>query len=303
MPIQLRRGRLESSQNTKLGRFCMSNIKLFQNQEIRSVWDAVQEQWLFSVIDIIQVLTASARPRKYWSDLKNRLHREGSQLSDKIGQLKMRSADGKAYLTDVANTEILLRLIQSIPSPKAEPFKLWLAQVGYERLEENEDPELSIDRALASYLAKGYSKEWINQRLKSIEVCKELTDEWQARGVKKGQEFAMLTDEITRAWSGLSTKDYKQHKQLKKENLRDNMTNLELVLNMLAEVSTTEISKEKLPESLDENRNVARQGGQVAGNARKEIEAKTGKRVVTELNAKQLGMTKSTKMKSVGRPK
>ena len=271
----------------------MSNIKLFQNQKIRSVWDAAQEQWLFSVIDIIQALTASARPRKYWSDLKKRLHQEGSQLSDKIGQLKMRSADGKSYLTDVANTENLLRLIQSIPSPKAEPFKLWLAQVGYERLEENEDPELSIDRALASYLAKGYSKEWINQRLKSIEVRKELTDEWQERGVKKGQEFAMLTGEITRAWSGLSTKEYKQHKQLKKENLRDNMTNLELVLNMLAEVSTTEISKEKLPESLDENRIVARQGGQVAGNARKEIEAKTGKKVVTNLNAGQLGMTKS----------
>ncbi len=270
----------------------MSNIKLFQNQEIRSVWDAAREQWLFSVIDVVGALSASTNPRKYWSVLKIRLKQEGSQLATNCSQLKMRSADGKSYLTDVANTENLLRLIQSIPSPKAEPFKLWLAQVGYERLEENENPELSIDRALASYLAKGYSKEWINQRLKSIEVRKELTDEWLERGVKKGQEFAMLTDEITRAWSGLSTKDYKQHKQLKKENLRDNMTNLELVLNMLAEVSTTEISKEKLPESMDENRIVARQGGQVAGNARKEIEAKTGKKVVTALNAKQLGMTK-----------
>jgi BRO family, N-terminal domain len=269
----------------------MSNIKLFQNQAIRSVWDAVQEQWLFSVIDIIQALTGNARPRKYWHDLKSKLALEGSELSDKIGQLKMRASDGKSRLTDVATTENLLRLIQSIPSPKAEPFKLWLAQVGYERLEENEDPELSIDRALATYLAKGYSKEWINQRLKSIEVRKELTDEWQERGVKKGQEFGILTDEITRAWSGLSTKDYKQHKQLKKENLRDNMTNLELVLNMLAEVSTTEISKQTLPETLDENRVVARQGGQVAGNARKEIEAKTGKPVISALNAKQLGKT------------
>jgi hypothetical protein len=271
----------------------MSNIKLFQNQAIRSQWDADKEQWLFSVIDIVQALTGSDRPRKYWSDLKKKLNQEGSQLSDKIGQLKMPSADGKSYLTDVANTESLLRLIQSIPSPRAEPFKLWLAQVGYERLEENEDPELSIDRALEAYLAKGYSKEWINQRLKSIEVRKELTDEWELRGVNRGQEFAMLTDDITRAWSGLSTKGYKQHKGLKKENLRDNMSNLELVLNMLAEATTTEISKEKLPQSLDENRLVARQGGEVAGNARIEIEAKTGKKVISDKNAKQLGRTKS----------
>jgi hypothetical protein len=270
----------------------MSNIKLFQNQEIRSQWDAEQEQWLFSVIDIIQALTGSERPRKYWSDLKKKLKQEGSQLSEKIGRLKMPSADGKWYLTDVASTEALLRLVQSIPSPRAEPFKLWLAQVGYERLEENEDPELSIDRALEAYLAKGYSKEWINQRLKSIEVRKELTDEWAQRGVGKGQEFAMLTDEMTRAWSGLSTKGYKQHKGLKKENLRDNMTNLELVLNMLAEATTTEISKEKLPRSLDENRVVARLGGEVAGNARKEIEVKTGKKVISDKNAKQLGRTK-----------
>ena len=212
-------------------------------------------------------------------------------MATNCSQLKMISADGKSYLTDVADTETLLRLVQSIPSPRAEPFKLWLAQVGYERLEENEDPELTIDRALETYLAKGYSKEWINQRLKSIEVRKELTDEWEQRGVSKGQEFAMLTDEITRAWSGLSTKGYKQHKGLKKENLRDNMTNLELVLNMLAEATTTEISKEKLPQSLDANRVVARQGGEVAGNARKEIEAKTGKKVISNQNAKQLGRT------------
>ena len=270
----------------------MSNIKLFQNQEIRSQWDAEQEQWLFSVIDVVGALSGSTNPRKYWSVLKMRLKKEGSQLATNCSQLKMLSADGKSYLTDVANTEALLRLIQSIPSPRAEPFKLWLAQVGYERLEENEDPELTIDRALETYLAKGYSKDWINQRLKSIEVRKELTDEWEQRGVSKGQEFAILTDEITRAWAGLSTKGYKQHKGLKKENLRDNMTNLELVLNMLAEATTTEISKEKLPQSLDESRVVARQGGEVAGNARKEIEAKTGKKVISDKNAKQLGRTK-----------
>jgi len=269
----------------------MSNIKLFQNQEVRSHWDAEREQWLFSVIDVVGALSGSTNPRKYWSVLKTRLKKEGSQLATNCSQLKMISADGKSYLTDVADTETLLRLVQSIPSPRAEPFKLWLAQVGYERLEENEDPELTIDRALETYLAKGYSKEWINQRLKSIEVRKELTDEWEQRGVSKGQEFAMLTDEITRAWSGLSTKGYKQHKGLKKENLRDNMTNLELVLNMLAEATTTEISKEKLPQSLDANRVVARQGGEVAGNARKEIEAKTGKKVISNQNAKQLGRT------------
>ncbi len=274
----------------------MSNIKLFQNQEIRSHWDAEQEQWLFSVIDVVGALSGSVNPRKYWSVLKTRLKKEGSQLATNCSQLKMLSADGKSYLTDVADTEALLRLIQSIPSPRAEPFKLWLAQVGYERLEENEDPELSIDRALETYLAKGYSKEWINQRLKSIEVRKELTDEWELRGVSKGHEFAILTDEITRAWSGLSTKGYKQHKGLKKENLRDNMTNLELVLNMLAEVTTTEISKEKVPQTLDENRVVARQGGEVAGNARKEIEAKTGKKVITNKNAKQLGRTKKMEL-------
>ena len=270
----------------------VSNIKLFHDQQIRSQWNADQEQWFFSVIDIIQALTGNERPRKYWGDLKKKLNQEGSELSDKIGQLKMLAPDGKYRLTDVANTETLLRLIQSIPSPKAEPFKLWLAQAGYERLEENEDPELTIDRALETYLAKGYSKEWINQRLKSIEVRKELTDEWEERGVKKGQEFAILTDEITRAWSGLSTKEYKQHKSLKKENLRDNMTNLELVLNMLAEATTAEISKEKIPSNFNENKIIAQQGGEVAGNARKDIEAKTGKQVITSKNAKQLGRTK-----------
>ncbi|MBK8103758.1 MAG: hypothetical protein E6Q87_06495 [Cellvibrionales bacterium] len=275
----------------------MSNIKLFQSQEIRSHWDADKEQWYFSVIDIIQALTGNERPRKYWSDLKNKLKKEGSEVSDKIGQLKMLAPDGKSRLTDVADTEVLLRLIQSIPSPRAEPFKLWLAQVGYERLEENEDPELTIDRALETYLAKGYSREWINQRLQSIEVRKELTDEWEKRGVKKGQEFAMLTDEIIRAWSGMTTKEYKQFKSLKKESLRDNMTNLELVLNMLAEATTSEISKQKLPENLDESKTVARQGGSVAGNARKDIEARTGKKVITSKNAKQLG-----RMKNLGSP-
>lgn len=269
----------------------MSNIKLFHNQQIRSHWDAEQEQWLFSVIDIIQALTGSERPRKYWGDLKTKLNREGSEVSDKIGQLKMLAPDGKSRLTDVANTDTLLRLIQSIPSPNAEPFKLWLAQVGYERLEENEDPELTIERALETYVAKGYSREWINQRLKSIEVRKELTDEWENRGVKKGVEFAILTDEITRAWSGLSTKEYKQHKHLKKENLRDNMTNLELVLNMLAEATTSEISKEKQPESFAANKTIAHQGGEVAGNARRDIENKTGKSVISAQNAQQLGRT------------
>lgn len=270
----------------------MSNIKLFQSQAIRSHWDADKEEWYFSVIDIIQALTGNNRPRKYWSDLKNKLKREGSEVSDKIGHLKMQAPDGKSRLTDVADTETLLRLIQSIPSPQAEPFKLWLAQVGYERLEENEDPELTIDRALETYLAKGYTKEWINQRLQSIEVRKELTDEWEKRGVQKGQEFAILTDEITRAWSGLTTKEYKQLKSLKKENLRDNMTNLELVLNMLAEATTSEISKETLPGNFDENKAVAQQGGTVAGNARMDIEARTGRKVITSKNAEQLGKTR-----------
>lgn len=266
----------------------MSNIKLFESKKIRSHWDEESETWLFSVIDIIEVLTETERPRKYWNDLKSKLKMEGSELSAKIGQLKMQSADGKFYLTDVADTEQLFRLIQSVPSPKAEPFKQWLAKVGYERIEETENPELTIDRAMQTYLQKGYSKEWINQRLKSIEVRKELTDEWEQRGVKKGQEFAILTDIITKAWSGKSVKQYKQFKNLKKENLRDNMTNLELVLNMLAEATTAEISKEKKPKTLAENKNIAKQGGTIAGNTRKQIEAKSGKKIISRLNAKKI---------------
>ena len=223
----------------------MSGVKLFEAKKVRTHWDEEKELWYFSVIDVIEALTGTDRPRKYWNDLKTKLKKEGSELSEKIGQLKMQSTDGKLYQTDVADTTQILRLIQSIPSPKAEPFKQWLAQVGYQRIEETEDPELSFDRAMETYLAKGYTKAWINQRLKSIEVRKELTDEWEKRGVQKGMDFAVLTDIITKAWSGKSVKQYKKHKDLKKENLRDHMTNMELVLNMLAEVSTTEISKKK----------------------------------------------------------
>lgn len=273
----------------------MSNIKLFEARKVRTHWDEEKELWFFSVIDVIEALTGTDRPRKYWSDLKAKLAKEGSQLSENIGQLKMSAEDGRMRLTDVADTAQLLRLIQSIPSPKAEPFKQWLAQVGYERIEETEDPELSFDRAMETYLAKGYSKEWINQRLKSIEVRKELTDEWEKRGVKRGMDFSVLTDIITKAWSGKSVKQYKKHKNLKKENLRDHMTNLELVLNMLAEATTSEISKEKKPKSLDENKMIAKQGGTIAGNTRKEIEAKTGKKVVSKLNAKQITEGKSKK--------
>jgi len=233
-------------------------------------------------------LTESENPRKYWSVLKTRLKKEGSQLATNCSQLKMQSADGKFYKTDVADTEQLLRLIQSVPSPKAEPFKMWLAKVGYERIEETEDPELAFDRAIETYLKKGYSKEWINQRLKSIEVRKELTDEWDTRGVKKGLEYAILTNEITDAWSGYSVKNYKNFKGLKKENLRDNMSNLELVLNMLAEATTTEISKEKQPITFDENKVIAKQDGTIAGNTRKEIEVKTGKKVVSKLVAENV---------------
>ena len=265
----------------------MNNMKLFESSKIRSQWDAEAEKWYFSIVDVIEILTESPRPRKYWNALKTKLKAEGSELSQKLGQLKLQSEDGKSYLTDVADTEQLLRLIQSIPSPKAEPFKLWLAKVGYERVQETQDPEKSINRSMENYLKLGYSKEWINQRLKSIEVRKDLTDEQDNRDVKKG-EFAILTDIITQAWSGKSVKEYKQHKDLKTENLRDNMTNLELVLNMLAEATTTEISKEKVPTTFDENKIIASQGGTIAGDARKAIEAKTGKKVVSELNAKQL---------------
>lgn len=278
----------------------MSNdIKLFESKKVRSHWDEETEQWFFSVIDVIEALTGTDRPRKYWSDLKVKLIKEGSQLSENIGQLKMKAEDGKMRLTDVADTSQILRLIQSIPSPKAEPFKQWLAQVGYERIEETEDPELSFDRAMETYLAKGYTKEWINQRLKSIEVRKELTDEWEKRGVKRGMDFAVLTDIITKAWSGKSVKQYKKHKNLKKENLRDHMTNLELVLNMLAEATTTEISKEKKPTSLDESKIIAKKGGTIAGNTRKQIEATTGKEIVSKLNAKSIseGKPKRGKLK------
>ena len=263
-------------------------IKLFEDKKIRTLWDDEQEKWYFSVVDTIEVLTDTDRPRKYWSDLKSKLKKEGSQLSEKIGQLKMLSSDGKFYKTDVADNEQLFRLIQSVPSPKAEPFKLWLAQVARQRIDEIEDPEIGIDRLMETYLRKGYSKEWINQRLKSIEIRKELTDEWEKRNVKKGQEYAILTDEITKAWSNFTTKQYKQFKGLKKENLRDHMTNLELVLNMLAEASTTEISKDKEPQTFDENKKVARQGGNVAKAARKQLEETTGKDVVSKLNAKTL---------------
>jgi hypothetical protein len=278
----------------------MSNIKLFESKKIRSSWNEEEEKWYFSVVDVIEILTDSPRPRKYWSALKAKLNTEGSELSHKLGQLKMQSEDGKFYSTDVADTEQLLRLIQSIPSPKAEPFKQWLAKVGYERLEENENPELSFDRAMKTYLQQGYSKEWINQRLKSIEVRKELTDEWENRGVKKGQEFATLTDIITQAWSGKTVKQYKKHKSLKKENLRDHMTNMELVLNMLGEATTTEISKGKRPKSLTENKVIAKQGGTIAGNTRKAIEAKSGKKIVSRLNAKQIkGIAAKTKSKKI----
>jgi len=263
-----------------------TSIKLFQEQKVRTQWNDAEEKWYFSVIDVIAILTESERPRKYWSDLKTKLKNEGSELSENIGQLKMKAEDGKNRQTDVANTEQLFRLIQSVPSPKAEPFKLWIAKVARERIDEIEDPELGFDRLMETYLKKGYSKQWINQRLKSIEVRKELTDEWDERGVKKGVEYAILTNEITKAWSGLDVKKYKKLKGLKKENLRDNMSNLELVLNMLAEATTTEISKEKKPKTFNENKKIAKQGGTIAGNTRKEIEDKTGKKIVNKLSAK-----------------
>ena len=261
-------------------------IKLFEEKQVRSIWDAEQEKWFISIVDVIEILTETDRPRKYWSDLKTKLKKEGSELSEKIGQLKMQSADGKFYNTDVADTEQLFRLIQSIPSPRAEPFKLWLAQVAAERLDEMQDPELSIDRALEQYLKLGYSENWINQRLKSIEIRKELTDEWKKRGLKEGVQFATLTDIITKAWSEKTTKEYKVLKGLKKENLRDNMTNTELILNMLAEASTKDISAATNPKDFEENKEVAKQGGNVAKVARLELEDKTGKKVVTSLNAK-----------------
>lgn len=267
-------------------------IQLFEDQSIRTAWDDEQEQWYFSIVDIVRVLTDQPdfnTARKYWNKLKQRLSDEGSELVTYCHQLKMKSPkDGKRYKTDVADTAGILRIIQSIPSPKAEPFKLWLAQVGQERIEETIDPELTIDRALETYLKKGYSREWINQRLQAIQVRRELTDEWDARGVQKGVEYAILTDEISRAWSGMSTRQYKNLKGLKKENLRDNMTTLELVLNMLAEATVTEISKQKAPSTFSENIAVAREGGEAAGIARKAVEERTGVPVITSKNAAQL---------------
>ena len=263
-----------------------SSIQLFEDQKIRTAWDAEKEEWYFSIIDVISVLTGTANPRRYWSDLKRKLKTEGAnELYEKIVQLKMLSSDGKRYKTDVANTEQLLRIIQSIPSPKAEPFKAWLARVGKERIEETIDPEQAIDRALDTYLKKGYSEEWIHQRLLAIRIRNELTDEWKKRGVQKGKEYAILTDEISRAWSGMTTGQYKRLKGLTKENLRDNMTDLELVLTMLAEASTTDISKTAKPQTFEENKQVAKRGGKVAGIARQALEAETGKPVITEKNA------------------
>ncbi|MFK8272380.1 BRO-N domain-containing protein [Capnocytophaga canimorsus] len=265
-----------------------NSIKIFEQKKVRSQWDEQQEKWWFSIVDVIEVLTESPNPRKYWSVLKTRLKKEGSELATNCSQLKMLSSDGKYYKTDVADTEQLLRLIQSVPSPKAEPFKLWLAQVGSERLDEMQDPEISIDRALQQYLQLGYSENWINQRLKSIEIRKELTDEWKKRGVKEGQQFATLTDIITKTWSGKTTKEYKVLKGLKKENLRDNMTNTELILNMLAEASTKDISQVTQPETFEQNIAVAQQGGNVAKVAREELEARTGKKVVSSASAKKM---------------
>ena len=261
-------------------------IQLFEDKQIRTAWDAEREEWYFSIVDVISVLTGTENPRRYWSDLKRKLKKEGAtELYEKIVQLKMLSSDGKRYKTDVADTEQLLRIIQSVPSPKAEPFKAWLAMVGRERIEETIDPEQAIDRALETYLKKGYSEEWVHQRLLAIRIRNELTDEWKKRGVEKGKEYAILTDEITRAWAGMNTGQYKRLKGLKKENLRDNMSNLELVLTMLAEASTTDISKAEQPQGFSESQKVARRGGKVAGVARQALEAETGKSVITSQNA------------------
>ena len=264
------------------------SIRLFEERKVRAIWDDEQEEWYFSIVDVISILTDSPNPRKYWSVLKNRLKKEGSELTTNCSQLKMQAADGKKYLTDVANTEQLFRLIQSVPSPKAEPFKLWIAQVAKERLDQMQDPELSIEQAMADYKRLGYSDNWINQRLKSIEIRKDLTDEWKKRGLEEGLHFATLTDIIYKSWSDMTSKEYKRFKGLRKENLRDNMTNKELVLNMLAELSTKEISETSEPDTFSEHINVAQQGGEVARNARLELEAKTGKSVISPLNAQKI---------------
>ncbi len=278
-----------------------NKIQLFEDKRIRTAWDEEKEEWYFSIVDVISVLTESDNPRRYWSDLKRKLEAEGSELYEKIVQLKMTASDGKKRLTDVADTEQLLRIIQSVSSPKAEPFKMWLASVGKERIEETIDPELAIDRALETYQKKGYSDEWIHQRLLSIRIRNELTEEWQKRGVKKGIEYAILTDEMSRAWSGKTTRQYKKHKGLQKENLRDNMSDLELVLTMLAETTATELSKTTKPESFEENRSVAISGGEVAGNARRDIEQRMGKSVISSKNAEQL-MTVMTELLEDGEP-
>lgn len=266
----------------------MNDIKIFENKEVRSIWVEEKEEWFFSVVDIVGVLTEQTTTRgasNYWKVLKNRLNAEGSEVVTFCNQLKLKAQDGKMRLTDVADMQGIFRIIQSIPSPKAEPLKMWLAQVGKERIDEIIDPELTIDRALETYLKKGYTPEWINQRLQAIQVRKELTDVWKEQGIEDGQEYAILTNEITKAWSGMSTREYKNFKGLKKENLRDNMSTLELVLNMLAEATTTEITKEEKPQTFEENKKIARTGGQIAGNTRKEIEARTNKPVITSKKA------------------
>lgn len=268
-----------------------SETKLFEGNHIRSVWDNEKEEWFFSIIDIIGVLTESKNPRRYWSDLKRKMNdEEGAvQLYENIVQLKLESSDGKKYITDVSDMQGIFRIIQSVPSPKAEPFKMWLAEVGKERIDEIVDPELIIDRALETYVKKGYTREWINQRLQAIQVRKELTDTWQDHGVKEGREYAILTNEITKAWSGMTTRQYKDHKGLKKQNLRDNMTTTELILNMLAETATKDIANATHPQGLEENKRVAKEGGSIAGDARKSIEVKTGKPVITSKNAIDFG--------------
>ncbi|MEI6462039.1 MAG: Bro-N domain-containing protein [bacterium] len=267
-----------------------NSIILFSGKKVRRHWDKEKELWHFSVIDIVEVLTETDRPRKYWNDLKIKLEKEGSELSDKIGQLKLIASDGKKYLTDVADTETIFRLIQSIPSPKAEPFKLWLAEVGYQRIEETEDPELSINRAIRTYLNKGYSKEWISQRIKSIEIRKELTDEWSERGMKEERDFAMLTNILTETWSGVSIREYKELKGLKKESLRDNMTNIEYALNTLAEASTTEISKVKKPEGVEHNISIVKEAGSISKEAREKIEKSIETSVITKQNIKTISL-------------
>ena len=277
-------------------------LQLFEDQPIRTAWDAEKEEWYFSVVDVVGALSGTDNPRRYWSDLKRKLKKEGAtQLYEKIVQLKMLSPDGKRYLTDVADTEQLLRIIQSIPSPKAEPFKLWLAQVGRERIEETIDPEQAIDRALETYQKKGYSDEWIHQRLLSIRVRNALTDEWQKSGVQQGREYAILTDEITKAWSGMNTRQYKNLKGLKKENLRDNMSDMELILNMLAESTTTEISKEQKPNTFEENMEIAKAGGEAAGEARAAVEKRTGKSVITAQNAAQLNTVVTNMIETIAK--